>query len=354
MRFLTGGFRAQLRLCTFATLTGGFLLLAGSAHAAYVFQDIIDTADPTFNQALGINNAGTIAGYFGSGTPNAAPPPFTQHPNKGYTVAPSYTSFTNENFTSSFQTQVTGINNPGQTVGFWADSNGATTPNFFGFVFKNGTFTSVIDPNTPATGPTTNQLLGINDAGIAAGFYNDADGNGHAYLYNTNLPSFGSVILPLSFNVVSSAATGVNNGGVISGFFVDTAGDTHGFLDRGGIFTSFQAFGDATQFLGVNNQGQAVGFYTDGAGTNHGFVYTISNGTFVIIDDPLAAAGEGNGTTVNGTNDKGQLVGFYVNADGNTIGMLATPAVPEPGPLALVACGLAALGLRRRIARTTV
>jgi hypothetical protein len=34
-----------------------------------------------------------------------------------------------------------------------------------------GTFTSVNDPNTPTTGPTTNQLLGVNDNGVAAGFY---------------------------------------------------------------------------------------------------------------------------------------------------------------------------------------
>ena len=43
----------------------------------------------------------------------------------------------------SFQTQVTGINNGGVTVGFNADSNGATVPNFFGFVDNGGTFTQV-------------------------------------------------------------------------------------------------------------------------------------------------------------------------------------------------------------------
>src|ERR1039457_3102935 len=112
-----------------------FLVLCGSAQAGYMFQNIIDTADPTFNQALSINNAGTIAGYFGSGGANGTPPPFTLTPNKGYTVGgPAYTSFVNQNFPGSSQTQVTGINNAGTTVGFWADSNGATAPNFFGFV----------------------------------------------------------------------------------------------------------------------------------------------------------------------------------------------------------------------------
>src|SRR5215467_5313569 len=63
------------------------------ADVVLTFQDIINTADPTFNQELGINNSGLIAGYFGSGAAG--------HPNKGYTVAPPYTSFTNENFTGS-------------------------------------------------------------------------------------------------------------------------------------------------------------------------------------------------------------------------------------------------------------
>jgi hypothetical protein len=71
-----------------------------------------NVADVTFNQALGINSSGMVAGYFGSG---AAGPP-----NQGYTVAPPYAqpNFTNENFPGSVQTQVTGINNIGTTVGF--------------------------------------------------------------------------------------------------------------------------------------------------------------------------------------------------------------------------------------------
>ena len=75
-----------------------------SAHAdsnqlRFRFQDIINTNDPTFNQELGINNSGVIAGYFGSGTQG--------HPNKGYTVVPPYINqlnFTNENFPGSVQT----------------------------------------------------------------------------------------------------------------------------------------------------------------------------------------------------------------------------------------------------------
>ena len=51
-----------------------------------------DQRDITFNQLLGINNEGEIAGYFGSG--NAG------HPNKGYVLTPPFGQgdFNNENF----------------------------------------------------------------------------------------------------------------------------------------------------------------------------------------------------------------------------------------------------------------
>ena len=73
--------------------------------------------DLTFNQLLGINSW-RIAGYFGSG--------MTGHPNKGYTLTRRTTSsdYSNENFPGSAQTQVTGLNDVGNTVGFWVDGDG--------------------------------------------------------------------------------------------------------------------------------------------------------------------------------------------------------------------------------------
>ena len=102
------GRRLRLALGAFAAISLAWG--AQPAQAGYVFRDIINPGDVTFNQLLGINSSGEIAGYFGSG--NAG------FPNKGYTTVPPYTSFTNENFPGSVQTQVTGINNAGTTVGF--------------------------------------------------------------------------------------------------------------------------------------------------------------------------------------------------------------------------------------------
>src|SRR5579875_2651982 len=79
------------------------------ASANYAFTTHNDAADPTFNQLLGINNEGTIAGYYGSGA--------TGHPNRGYTTRLG-AGFRNENVAHAAQTQVTGLNNTKVTVGF--------------------------------------------------------------------------------------------------------------------------------------------------------------------------------------------------------------------------------------------
>jgi hypothetical protein len=119
-----------------------------------------------------------------------------------------------------------------------------------------------------------------------------------------------------------------------------------GFIDQGGVFTTFQAFGDPTMFLGINNSGFAIGTYMDAAGTNHGFLYNIAAGTAQTIDDPFAMAGDGNGTVANGLNDRNQIVGFYVDGAGNTIGFLADPT-PEPWSAPLVGLGLAFIVAQR-------
>jgi hypothetical protein len=318
-------------------------LSAAASAGAYTFQDVINPGDPTFNQELGINNSGTITGYYGSGAPNSTPPPFTLNPNQGYTLAPPYSapSFTAENFPASFQTQVTGLNNTGTTVGFYADSNGATTPNFIGFVDRSNTFTSVINPSTPAA-PNTNQLLGVNDSNVAVGFYVDGSGNAQAYEYNIGAATFTPITLPSADDAVMTTATGINDAGEISGFFENGSGVTEGFLDNAGTFSVFGVSGSgSTMFLGINDEGEAVGTYQDSHGFNNGLVYSIGNGTFQTVNDPNAVLANG-GTVINGLSDKGDLVGFYGDANGNTIGFVAA-TVPDAGSPALL--GLGILGL---------
>ncbi len=321
------------------SIVAGLLLptLAGAA-TTYTFRTINNNTDPNFNQLLGINTAGTIAGYFGDSV---------VVPNNGYTVTPPYGqgNFVAENVSGATQTQVTGINNTGTTVGFSVDAAGNNT----GFTFNGTSFTTGIkDPNTPAAVPSTNQLLGVNDSNLSVGFYVDSAGNAHGYTYNIATAAFTAVNPP---GATASTATGINNAGDISGFLTNAAGTMEGYYYNGTTFKDFLVPGSSgTAFFGLNNKGWAVGFYVDASGLTNGLVYNVLNGSWSTVNDPHASATAAfgvNGTTINGINDLGQLVGFY--SDGTHVnGLLATP-VPEPSSLILIGGGAALLfGVFRR------
>ncbi len=284
---------------------------------AYQFKTLDNANDPTFNQLLGINDWGVIAGYFGSGAAG--------HPNKGYLLFAPYgqRNYLNENFPGSVQTQVTGLNNEGVTVGFWSSMNNASLVNDnFGFVDYRGRFRNANYPTGDAASPPVDQLLGVSDDDLAVGFYTDANGINHGYEYNIRSERFTRVLDPNS-PTASLTAAAINDRGDVAGFYTNPAtGITDGFLlSRHGQFTDLAVPNAAsTTATGVNNLGEVVGVYMDAAGNNHGFTWTRSNG-FQSIDEP-----QGLGmTTINGVNDKGQLVGFYTDAAGNVDGFLAAP-----------------------------
>jgi probable HAF family extracellular repeat protein len=321
----------RLRLGAAAIATGSIavtaaLALAGPAGASavattprpaatsYTFETLDNAADLTFNQLLGINSHDVISGYFGSGA--------TGHPNKGYLLKPPYaqTNYVNENFPGSVQTQVTGLNNLGDTCGFYVSGNGTNR----GFVEWNGVFASYTNPNTPKVAGAVNQLLGINNAGVAVGFYNDAKGNAHPYRVNQATGVFTPIHVP---DAVSATAAGINNAGDVVGFFTDAAGDTASFLvTPSHQLTTYQfPNGTDTQALGINGKDQIVGSYLDSKGVMHGFVLSDPFGPvshWQKIDDPNGIGS----TVVNGINNAGDLVGFYTDSAGNTDGMLAVPA----------------------------
>src|SRR5579875_2840511 len=293
--------------------------MPAAGQAAYRFTTLDNASDVTFNQLLAINGKGLIAGYFGSGAAG--------HPSKGYLLNPPYGqgNYASENFPGSAQTQVTGLNDRGVTVGFWSGMNNATMVNDnHGFWARNGVFHNADFPaGKPAT-PPADQLLGVNDGDVAVGFYTDAQGNDHGYAYSIETGRYSTVTDPHA-PAASLTAAAINNHGDVAGFYANPAtGNTDGFLKRGGRFTDLAFPGaSSTMALGVNDHDEVVGVATIGSGSNavmHGFTWMPGHG-FTVVDDP----GGAGTTTINGLNNTGDLVGFYVDGQGNTDGFLATP-----------------------------
>lgn len=318
-----------------SAIGAAFLLSAigGTAHAAS-FLFIVDPANPTFTQALGINGSGTIVGY-GNAT------------NFDGFVLTLPSSFTRENFPNptppptTLFTQVTGIDTAGNTVGFYVTN--PSTGNTSGFYkAAGGAYTTVNQP-----GSVFNQLLGINQNGNEiAGYSSFTDPTGvtgqQAFSLSGGVYTNINALLPANIN---SQATGVNNAGTVVGFYQDAAGNFHGFEDSSSTITSILFPGAmSTQALGINDLGEIVGDYILG-GQMFGF---LDNGGAYSTINPSTATS----STANGIGDNGQIVGFYTNAAGSTIGFV-TPA-PEPASLALFGSGLIGLGmvsLRRRRSR---
>jgi probable HAF family extracellular repeat protein len=315
---------ARLAAATIAasTLVAGLAVTIparASTHAApavtYQFLTLNNSNDVTFNQLLGINNHGRIAGYYGSGAQG--------HRNKGYTLLQPYSQsdYRVENFPGSAQTQVTGLNDKGVTVGFFSHTNKVNPAGNanFGFVaFGDSRFRKVDFPTANGSSPPVDQLLGVNNSGVAVGFYIDSAGNAHSYLYNIHTGRFRTVSVS---GGVSVTATAINNAGSVAGFFTNRNGVTRSFFLRhnGTLIVFARPGADLTQAFGVNDLGEVVGAYTIGTQT-FGFTWVQGNG-FRTVNDPHGVGS----TIVNGVNNAGELVGFYTGGGGNTNGMLAIP-----------------------------
>ena len=298
---------------------------AAAAAGGYQFVEIGSHSDRTFNQLLGINNDGRIAGYFGSGA--------AHHPNKGYTINAPYAQgdFKSENYPRSVQTQVTGLNDDGVQVGFFSDTNTASGVNKnLGWYFSNGKFHQVAYGTGNNDKPEVDQLLGVNDHDVAVGFYLNGSGVARGYTYNIKTNRFSLVSepgAPTGGAAPNLSANAINNDGDVAGNYTTKGGVTDAFLklSDGAFHTIAVPGASSTIAFGVNDSNTVVGTYTDGTGTSattHGFIWRLGGSLTTNVDDP-----NGIGTTfLNGINNEGDIVGFYVDGSGNTDGILAFPA----------------------------
>src|SRR4029079_4980272 len=130
-----------------------------------------------------------------------------------------------------------------------------------------------------------------------------------------NVDPAGGVITLYAVSVPGSAftiPTRINDLGAIVGFYVDANGNEHGFLFDNGSYTTIDVPGAiATEALAINgtHNPTIVGNYLDASGNLHGF--TLLNGIFKRLDVPGAVA-----TSITAINNTNQITGHYQQRGG--------------------------------------
>jgi hypothetical protein len=257
---------------------------------------------------------------FGAGKPG--------HLTRGDVLPPPYhqLNYRDQNFPHSRQSLVFGLNNEDITVGTYSTQNLPAGDNQFAFYAVQGKHYHKGSYRTKHPfSPPVDQLLGVNDQGLAVGFYVDSGANTHGSLYNIRTHKYRIVRTGMA-GVTSVTATAINNADSVVGFYTDSAGQTRGFLVRKTaphlIKLNFPGSVGTLPF-GVSQHGEVVGTYEDnstGTIVQHGFTWTRRHG-FHAVDDPHGTGG----TEISGVNSAGDLVGWYVGPQGHTNGFLARP-----------------------------
>jgi hypothetical protein len=177
--------------------------------------------------AFGISDHGSIVGQF---TTSAGKPGFILDGTTLITI-------NQPTGTTADTINAQGINNNGLVVGFYLGNDGQV----HGFKAKESdsvggvlTGTAIADPKIPPGATFTfSQILGINDHGIAVGYYQDSTGSQHGYFYNTNTGKYTFLDDPnaaLLSGVSITQITGINNSDEITGFYIGADGLNHGFV----------------------------------------------------------------------------------------------------------------------------
>jgi probable HAF family extracellular repeat protein len=196
------------------------------------------------------------------------------------------------------------INNHGQVVGFFTDAAGTN----HGFLYDAGAFTPLDYPGAAGT-----KANGINNLGQIVGSFQDKQ-NTHGFTYSSGQfsPPIGCPGNP------STEANGINDSGLVVGSGTKGGGSIgQGFIYDVGNLTLFHfptpAPNPTTVFQDIDDGGQVVGFFWLGD-NNHGVSYLYNPGVFTLqVDYPYGGPPIQNGTTLQGINNCGQIVGTFRN-----------------------------------------
>ena len=173
-----------------------------------------------------------------------------------------------------------------------------------GFTLVDGVFSTYDVPGSLKT-----VFYGLNNAGQAVGFYRDSDEVDHGVIVQDAELT--------QFDFPGAAQTeiyGISETGILAGNIIDAAGVIHGFMgdmqiDVPGAIRTYADHVNAADIL--------VGSYTDADGINHGYM-RLPDGSFVNVDAHDTHHSEDDFIDVDAHDTLSELEFLFVNAISDT------------------------------------
>ena len=204
-----------------------------------------------------------------------------------------------------------GLNNAGQTVGFYQDANEIS----HGVIVQDG---ELIQYDFPGAAET--EIFGVSESGLLIGDVFDADGVIHGFVGSEQFDVPGAV---------TTYADDMNATGILVGSYIDADGIYHGYMRHAdGSFTTFDFPGMLSnlEYLFVNaiNEAGIIVFRAKAFDSLERTYIRLPNGALKELKFP------GSVTTVARDIDReGQVVGYYDTPDRRRHGFIATPFTSE-------------------------
>ena len=317
MNILAFRFTFFMAIClTLASVDGNTPLWALSepseSTADYIFETI-EVPGVDFLELTSTNDLGHYAGN-------------TRSPDGekivGFTLIDGV--FSTYDVPGSLRTVFYGLNNAGQTVGFYRGSDKVD----HGVIVQDGKLTQFDFPGAAQT-----EIYGISETGILAGNIIDAAGVIHGFMGDMQIDVPGAI---------RTYADQVNAAGILVGSYTDADGIHHGYMRRpDGSFINVDAHGDTHHpdgnFIDVDAHDTLppLEFLFVNAISDTGFIVFRAKAvdeiqrTYILMPngEPMELRVPGSVITIARDIDvQGRLAGYYDTPDGRRHGFVAKPA----------------------------
>ena len=186
-------------------------ILNGFLESAGTFSSIIPPNASGSTHLSGLNDSGGIVGDYAFAS--------SSH---GLLVEAG--TFSTLDYPGAIYTLAEDINDGGEIVGRFVSN---VNQSFYGFVYQNGVFTVIDDPDAAHGSPNASgtNVFGIDSEGDLVGNYFDTAGKAHGFIRSPE-----GLYITVDFpGAITTTILGINDAGEIVGGYFDSTG-THGFI----------------------------------------------------------------------------------------------------------------------------